>query len=121
VALWPGIAPRIAILYGDLQVFPGPAAGALVLLVAVVAEELVWRGLLVELLTPRLGPGWTCAAVSALYALPQVAAQTGVLVAVAFACGVVWTALRLAARNLVVPLVSHLVWSLVIFVLAPVA
>jgi membrane protease YdiL (CAAX protease family) len=43
------------------------------------------------------------------------------LVAVALACGLVWGGLRVYTRGIAAPLIAHLVWDLLVFVLFPVA
>jgi hypothetical protein len=55
-----------------------------------------------------------------LYVLPQIAFRSPLLVIVALSCGLVWGALRVRTRGLLAPLVAHLTWDLLVFVLFPV-
>jgi CAAX protease family protein len=87
----------------------------------VLAEELVWRGLVLEELTERLGTrrGWLVAALLyALAALPTVyltgdgiAGPNPLLVLAAFGCGLVWTFLAGRFGRLLPGAVSHLVFT----------
>ena len=56
-----------------------------------------------------------------IYMLPQVAFRSPLLVLVAFVCGMVWGLLRVRTGGLAAPLVAHLVWDILVFVLFPVA
>jgi membrane protease YdiL (CAAX protease family) len=110
------LAPAVRDLYATLAGYPGRATTVLVVSLAVLAEELVWRGLLVDLLR-RHGPRRTLALGTLLYALPLLAAGNPALMVAALGCGAVWTALRLACDDLVAPLASHLVWNALLLAL----
>lgn len=91
------------------------------LIAIVIAEELVWRGLVLEDLTERFGNrrGWLMAALLyALATLPTVylmgdgfAGPNPLLVMAAFGCGVVWTFLAGRLGRLLPSTVSHLVFT----------
>jgi membrane protease YdiL (CAAX protease family) len=93
--------------------------GALCLIV--IAEELVWRGYVLNELTERLGKrrGWIAAA--ALYAaaaLPTLytlrvpgAGPNPLLVLAALGCGILWTYLAARFERLLPSIVSHLAFS----------
>ena len=83
------------------------------------AEELLWRGLLFEPLRSRLGPRGAILLSSLVYALAQGGTGSAVVVAIAFACGVVWSALREHTGGLVAPLVCHAVWTTMTVLLFP--
>jgi uncharacterized protein len=119
VAAFPGLDPRVAQLYRPLAAPPGPVAALPVLLLAVLAEELVWRGLVLDALTTRLPAGPSVAAAAILYALPQVASGSAIVMAVALACGIVWGAERVRTDGLTVPLLTHAIWSTTVFALVP--
>ena len=121
-ALVAGLAPRVSDLYTLLEAPPGPAAALPVVLLVVTAEELVWRGLAVDLLQARnLRPVTVVAVATLLYALPQIAGGGPVLVVVTLSAGLVWTVLRVVTGSLVAPFITHLVWDVGVFVLWPVA
>lgn len=120
VGLVPAVSPMVAELYRNIeQDPPGPLLALPVVLVVVLAEECVWRGLLVDALWSRVGAAATLLLATAAYSLPQLAARSLPLVAAALGCGLVWTAIRLWRREILTPLVTHLVWDVLIFVAVP--
>jgi hypothetical protein len=116
----PAIATEVPKLYALLRQTPGPVWAFPILVLVVVAEEWVWRGLAIELFSQRLTPGRTVLLAASIYVLPQVAFRSPLLVVVAFGCGVIWGALRVWTKGLVAPLLAHLLWDLLVFVLFPV-
>lgn len=119
--LVPQIHVEVPKLYALLRQTPGPVAAFPVLVVVVLAEELVWRGLAIDVFA-RGRPGGRAVFLSAVvYTIPQIAFRSPLLVVVALACGLVWGALRIQTRGLVAPLLAHLIWDLLVFVLFPVA
>jgi uncharacterized protein len=116
----PVLGPLVAALYGELRASPGLLAALPVLALVVVAEELVWRGLAVDVLAAaRLGPLAQVAGSTLLYAAPLAASGSPVLVLVGTSCGAVWGALRVATGGLAAPLICHLVWAVAVFVAWP--
>jgi membrane protease YdiL (CAAX protease family) len=107
-----------AALYGLLRT--STQAWAL-LPVVVVAEELVWRGVVQEALDRRLGPAVAVVVAAAAYATAHLPLGSPLLAGVAFACGVYWSALRRWTGSLVPSLVCHLAWDIVVLVLRPLA
>jgi membrane protease YdiL (CAAX protease family) len=119
--LVPQIHTEVPKLYALLRQTPGPVAAFPVLVVVVLAEECVWRGLAIDLFA-RGRPGASTVFLSAVvYTFPQIAFRSPLLVVVAMACGLVWGGLRIQTRGLVAPLIAHLTWDLLVFVLYPVA
>lgn len=119
VSIVPELETKVGWLYQMLRQHPGPAKAFLLLLAVVLAEELVWRGVLMDWLLPRFGIARAVMFSSLLYVLPQVAFRSLTLVAVAFACGVVWSTLRATTRSIWPPLLAHLVWDVLVFVAYP--
>lgn len=120
VALVPGLEERVASLYAELEAPPGPRAAVPMLMLVVLAEELVFRGSLVALLV-RWGikPAAIVVAATALYAVPQIAGGSLVLIALSIACGALWTWQRLVSGSIAFPLITHALWDLLVFVIAP--
>ena len=119
--LLPEIETEVTKLYALLRQAPGPIAAFPVLLLVVLAEERVWRGLAIDVFGGAR-PGARAAVLAAIvYTFPQIAFRSPLLVAVALACGLVWGGLRVYTRGLAAPLLAHLVWDLLVFVLFPVA
>ena len=121
VDLLPVVQREVETLYDLLRQPPGPVRAFPLLLLVVAVEELVWRGLAVDVLSPSLGR-WRAVAVAALlYVLPQIAFRSPLLVVVALLCGLVWGALRARTDGLTAPFVAHLVWDILVFIAYPVA
>lgn len=89
------------------------------LVLVVVAEELLWRGLLAGALRESLGAAATIALAAAVYALAQAGLGSGLLVGLAFGCGLVWGGLRFATGSLWAPFGCHLVWTTSVVVIWP--
>lgn len=122
VELIPGLETSVVELYGDIEAqSPGPIASLGLIAIVVVAEEVLWRGLAVELLTPRLSGVATGCVVVALYAVPQLIGGDWVLLAAAVGLGGVLTAQRLLTKGLLEPIATHAIWSACIFSLLPLA
>ena len=121
VSILPPIRGEVETLYGLLRQWPGPVRAFPVLLLVVAAEEPVWRGVAIDLLSKRLG-AWPAMLVAALlYVLPQVALGSPLLIVVAASCGLLWGALRVQTQSLAAPFFAHLVWDILVFVIFPVA
>lgn len=120
VELIPAIEVEVARLYALLRQTPGPVWAFPVLVLVVAAEELVWRGLAIDILSKPLGAVRAVVVSSLLYVLPQVAFRSPLLVVVAVLCGVVWGALRMRTQGLIAPFLAHLTWDLLVFILFPV-
>ena len=116
----PAIGVEVPKLYGLLRQFPGPVWAFPVLALVVGTEELVWRGLAIDLFSKPLGPSGAVLVASLVYVLPQIAFRSPLLVIVALCCGLVWGGLRVRTDGLLAPLVAHLTWDLLVFVLFPV-
>jgi membrane protease YdiL (CAAX protease family) len=112
---------RIYLVLGDPETLQHSVFLTGALVVIVIAEELVWRGLVLDELTERFGTrrGWVLAA--ALYALATlptvyslrdpVAGPNPLLVIAAFGCGLVWTFLAGRLGRLLPSIVAHLVFT----------
>jgi membrane protease YdiL (CAAX protease family) len=90
------------------------------MVVIVFAEELLWRGSLVALM-PRAKQHEKALVSVLLYTASQAAHGSTVVVVVAAACGTIWVLLRLLTQSLLAPLLSHLIWTVTVMVLVPVA
>lgn len=121
IDLVPSIAVEVPKLYALLRQPPGPVWAFPVLVLVVTAEELVWRGLAIDVFVRHSNASAAVLLAALLYTLPQVAFRSPLLVVVAFLCGVVWGALRVRTNGLLAPLLAHLIWDLLVFVLFPVA
>ena len=118
-SLVPSIAEEVAGLYADLRQTPGPLLGAPLLLLALAAEEAVWRGVLVRQLEKKRSRPVIVLVATVAYALPQAFSGSWVLVLVALGCGAFWTFLRVWSGSVMVPALTHAVWNVVVFVALP--
>jgi uncharacterized protein len=115
------LAPRIQSV---VDLTRGAAPEALAVLVIVFAtspsEEVLWRGAVFARLTRRYGPGWRpVAATTVLYALFVGLSGSLVLPLAALVCGTVWARQRQVTGSLVPGVVSHALWSLLMFLWIP--
>jgi len=121
-ALACAIAPRLRV---DVAVLYAAARGASLaetlpwLVAIVVAEELLWRGALLELLSPRISPRGAMAISIATYTFAQAGTGSPIVALLALACGTLWTLQRQLAGSLLSPLIAHLIWTPTLILLAP--
>jgi membrane protease YdiL (CAAX protease family) len=121
VARWvPTLGADVARLYAHVG-STRPALASLALTAVVVAEEIVWRGSVQGALQRRFGAGPAVLLAAGLYGLALAPAGSPLLVLIAFACGLVWSALRAATASLIAPVLAHLLWDHVVLFLAPLA
>lgn len=121
IELVPSIAVEVPKLYALLRQPPGPVWAFPVLVLVVTAEEVVWRGLAIDVFSRYANRSGAVLLAALLYTLPQIAFRSPLLVFVAFLCGVVWGVLRSRTHGLTAPLLAHLIWDVLVFVLFPVA
>jgi membrane protease YdiL (CAAX protease family) len=115
--LWPRIQEIL-----DLTRTTAPSAAAALVIVFATApsEEVLWRGAVFARLTRRYGPGWRpLVATTVLYALFVGLSGSLVLPLAALICGAVWTRQRQVTGSIVPSLVSHALWSLLMFLYIP--
>ena len=119
--LLPAIGVEVPKLYALLRQPPGPVWAFPVLVLVVCTEELVWRGLGIDVFLDQGSETRAVVLATLLYVLPQIAFRSPLLVVVTLVCGAIWGALRVGTGGLTAPLVAHLTWDLLVFVLFPVA
>jgi membrane protease YdiL (CAAX protease family) len=129
----PATSPRaawLALLYaqlGDPDALRGHATGLFVALVAIAAaEEIVWRGVVIDLLAPQVGSRLAWVASAGLYAVAYVptmwslrsptAGLDPLLPIAALGAGLVWGAMAKRFDRLVPSIVSHAMfdWAVVV-------
>ena len=83
-------------------------------------EELYWRGYLQDNLVKRFGPwqGWVLA--TAIYAGVHIWSLNFMLIGAAGVAGAFWGAMYWRLKNLGPVIISHSVWSMVIFAVFPI-
>jgi NADH dehydrogenase len=117
--MWPGWEASARILYawreGHSPLFIGST-----LVMIVLAEEVLWRGVVARYLMERHGRALGIVFAAAIYALAHGATFNPVLLLAALGCGLYWGALYAATDDLVTPTISHLVWDILLLFLFPV-
>ena len=119
-ALLFSFAPRqVGAIYGKGAGFPTPAIVFILLFITGPCEEIFWRGYLQRSLMERYGPwqGWLVA--TAVYALVHVWSLNFMLVGAAGVAGAFWGLMYLKWGRLDALIISHALWSAVIFAIAP--
>jgi hypothetical protein len=129
-SLLPEVRSATARLFGLLHAADVPLLlrASLIAIIAA-SEEIVFRGTVAGGRTSgelRLGSltrhdVLRVVALAAVYAAAMLTAGSLVLVACAFACGAVWGTLRVTTCSLTAPIVAHVVWSLGVLLVWPVA
>ncbi|MCG8416795.1 MAG: CPBP family glutamic-type intramembrane protease [Proteobacteria bacterium] len=121
VEIFPDLGHEVARLYGDINdTTPGVVFAVPLIAMIATAEEVLWRGIAIELCQHRFSRAFTAMVAIALYALPQLIGGAWILVAAAVVVGTVFTVQRLITGGIVEPLITHAVWSVSIFSLVPV-
>lgn len=118
-ASFPGLGSAVSELYATAQ--RTSVAEALPWVVAIIiAEELLWRGALLHVLSCRV-PDRLALVLSVLsYALAQFGSGSWIVMLLALVCGGIWTLQRRWTHSLLAPLISHLIWTTVVVLLHPV-
>lgn len=122
IQLVPSLAEEVQRLYRDISSgTPGRAVRVPLIVLIVAAEEILWRGVVIELCHGRLSRGWIVWAATLLYALPQLIGGSWVLVAAATVTGTIFAWQRVLTGRLTDSLVTHTLWSVAVFSLLPLA
>ena len=116
-ALWPRVEEVFEL---TRTTAPGVVAALVIVFATSPSEEVLWRGAVFARLTRRYGPGWRpLVATTVLYALFVGLSGSPVLPLAALVCGAVWTRQRQVTGSIVPSLVSHALWSLLMFLYIP--
>lgn len=113
------ITPDVQALYATLRLPPGPVRGLPLMLLTITAEEIIFRGLLLDTLRARLGGVGAVGVGAFIYAAANLGSGTWILPVVALLLGAGWGALAERSRGLWVPLACHCVWDIIVFSIAP--
>lgn len=117
--VFPFTSGQIGSVYGLGQQLPLLVIAALLVFVIGPGEELYWRGLVQWAVTVRwgLGPGFLVGTL--LYAGTHLVSGSLVIVVAALVGGAVWSAIYAIRQRLLPVMVSHVLFDLFVFVLAP--
>ena len=114
VSIVPGVSAATSDLYLSFHANRPVWVIGLFLVPVVTAEELVWRGLVQEAIGRHAGQLATVLLTGLVYGLAHILLGSPLLVAVAIACGLYWSALRWQSHSLLPGLIAHLVWDVLI-------
>jgi hypothetical protein len=119
LALFDFAGDQIGAIYHKGEGTPAWVIALLLFCVTGPCEEIYWRGYLQRRLMDRFGrwPGWAFA--TALYAGVHVSSLNFMLVGAAAVAGAFWGALYAQGGRLAPVILSHAVWSTVIFAVFP--
>ncbi|MCU0591510.1 MAG: CPBP family intramembrane metalloprotease [Desulfobacterales bacterium] len=119
VAVFDFAGRQIGGIYHKGTGMPAGVIAALLFFVTGPSEEIYWRGYLQRSLMERYGrwPGW--AAATGIYAGVHIWSFNFMLVGAAAVAGAFWGAMYARTGNLAPVIISHAVWSAVIFTVAP--
>ena len=118
--LFPFAAGQVGGIYAKGQGTPAWMICLLLLFVTGPAEEIFWRGYLQRRLMERLGPGTGFALATACYAGVHLCSANFMLIGAAGVAGLFWGALYWKTRNLWPLILSHSIWSTVVFAVLPI-
>lgn len=117
--LVPSLRAQVAGLYAAAHTERVVAAFAWTT-VSILAEELLFRGLLLESLRSAGVPKIAAAIGSlAAYVLVQIGSGSPVIAVAALVCGAFWTVERVLTKSLVASIFSHAIWTLVVIHVYP--
>jgi hypothetical protein len=116
----PGAARQVGGIYGLGDGSSRAAVALLLLFVTGPCEEIFWRGFFQERLQRRWGTWPGFAAATLAYGLVHVFSRNPMLVLAALTAGAFWGLMWVYKRDLAALVVSHSLWSAVIFAVAPV-
>jgi membrane protease YdiL (CAAX protease family) len=115
-ALWPPVVDDVHYLYATL---PSSLASLPIVVGIVCAEELLWRGAVIEALRAD-HPKVTAAVLSSmLYASAQLGLGVVILGVLGVLLGTIWALQAVWTRRLVSSLIAHAIWTVTVFALVP--
>jgi uncharacterized protein len=117
--VWPGWETHARTLYA-WRVGHSPLFIGITLVMIVLAEEVLWRGVVARYLMERHGTGAGIFYAAVIYALAHAATLNPALLLAALGCGAYWGFLYAATDDLVTPTVAHLLWDILLLFLFPV-
>ena len=118
-AIMPAGEEEIQSIYALRTSAPKPLIALLLLTVIGPGEELFWRGLIQEALMRRLGRLKGTTGAAAAYGATHLVTGNLTLTGAAGVAGAYWGAQYAVQRRLAPVLVSHILWDVWIFLLAP--
>jgi membrane protease YdiL (CAAX protease family) len=119
VKIMPGLQAQVAGLY-HFATTTSVSAALFWIGTLVIAEELLFRGVLPHVLQPWASQGRAFALAVLIYAAAQLGSGSFIVFLIALGCGTIWAALCRYTGSLTPGLIAHGIWSPTILVLFPV-
>jgi len=119
VMWWPELDANVEALYVGARSTTLPRA-LLWASAAAIAEELLFRGMLLSSLTQRLPSRFATPLCVLIYAAAQLGTGSFIIWLMALGYGSAWTLQRNLTGSLLSPLISHLIWTPIVLLLFPV-
>ncbi len=110
---------EIRAIYRLREEAPRPVIAVLLAGAIAPAEEAFWRGFVVDALSRRYPPAAAALLGAALYAGAHAVTANLTLIGAAGVAGLFWSAQYLLQRRLAPVVISHVVWDLWVFLIAP--
>ena len=89
------------------------------LVMIIVAEETLWRGVVSRFFQERMGHAPGIVAGALFYAAAHLPTMNPLLLGAALGCGIFWALLYAATDDLTAPIASHVAWDVLVMVVAP--
>jgi uncharacterized protein len=115
-----GAHSQVGGIYGLGRGTPGVAVFLLLLFVTGPGEEIFWRGFLQDALERRFGPLAGFGAATIVYGGVHVFSGNAMLMLAALVAGAFWGALYAWKKDLLALIISHALWSAVVFAVFPI-
>lgn len=119
-AVLPFAADQIGAVYGKGEGTPLPVIALLLFFVTSPCEELYWRGFLQRQLALRFGAGKGWLLATALYAGVHIWSFNFMLIGAAGVAGAFWGLMYRRFQDMTALIISHAVWSTVVFAVLPI-
>jgi membrane protease YdiL (CAAX protease family) len=119
VAVFPDLDSNVQSLYTGARSTTLPKA-LVWIIAAAAAEELLYRGALLDLLLRLLQPRQAYSVCLVTYAVAQLGTGSLIVGLMAAVCGTVWSVQRAYTDSLLSPLIAHLIWTPTVILLYPV-
>lgn len=116
--IWPAWEDHARMLSAWKEGYSWPfLAGTLVMII--VAEETLWRGVVSRFFQERLGHGAGIVVGALFYAGAHLLTMNPLLIGAAVGCGLFWGLLYAVTDDLTAPIASHVVWDVLVMFVVP--
>ncbi|MBN1633068.1 MAG: CPBP family intramembrane metalloprotease [Ignavibacteria bacterium] len=118
-ALIPNLEQNISGVYASKGIIPEWVIAILLFFPAGFGEEIFWRGYIQRKFSEKYGKMLALIITVFFYTTVHISTLNPVLMLAAFIAGIYWGLIFIWRGNIIAPLVSHMVWDPVIFIILP--